>query len=49
MVAPESARLRPELAELNEIRWVAWDETEPLEPDHGLRRALRKARTLVLK
>jgi len=28
---------------------VAWDETEPLEPDHGLRRALRKARTLVLK
>jgi 8-oxo-dGTP pyrophosphatase MutT (NUDIX family) len=49
VVAPESARLRPELAELNEIRWVAWDETEPLEPDHGLRRALRKARTLVLK
>ena len=49
VVAPESARLRPELAELNEIRWVAWDETEPLDPDHGLRRALRKARALVLK
>ena len=49
VVAPERAQLLPELTELNEIRWVAWDETEPLEPDHGLRRALRKARTLVLK
>jgi 8-oxo-dGTP pyrophosphatase MutT (NUDIX family) len=47
VVAPESARLLPELAELNEIRWVAWDETEPLAPDRGLRRALRKARALV--
>jgi 8-oxo-dGTP pyrophosphatase MutT (NUDIX family) len=47
VVAPESARLRPELAELNEIRWVAWHETEPLGPDHGLRRALGKARALV--
>jgi 8-oxo-dGTP pyrophosphatase MutT (NUDIX family) len=47
VVAPASARLRPELAELNEIRWVAWDETEPLGPDHGLRRALGKARALV--
>ena len=44
VVAPERARLRPELGELNEIRWVPWDETEPLGPDHGLRRALRKAR-----
>jgi hypothetical protein len=26
---------------------VAWDETEPLGPDHGLRRALGKARALV--
>ena len=49
VVAPERSRLLPELAELNEIRWVAWDETEPLDPDHGLRRALRKARALVLK
>ena len=47
VVAPERAQLLPELAELNEIRWVAWDETEPLGPDHGLRRALRKARALV--
>jgi 8-oxo-dGTP pyrophosphatase MutT (NUDIX family) len=47
VVAPERARLRPELAELNEIRWVAWHETEPLGPDHGLRRALGKARALV--
>ena len=47
VVAPERAQLLPELAELNEIRWVAWDETESLGPDYGLRRALRKARAIV--
>jgi 8-oxo-dGTP pyrophosphatase MutT (NUDIX family) len=47
VVAPERAQLLPELAELNEIRWVPWDETEPLGPDHGLRRALRKARAIL--
>ena len=47
VVAPALARIAPELSELHEIRWVAWDETEPLAPDHGLRRALRKARALV--
>ena len=47
VVAPEGATVAPDLAELHEIRWIAWDETEPLHPDHGLRRALAKARALV--
>ena len=47
VVAPALARIAPELSELHEIRWVAWDETEPLAPDHGLRRALQKARAFV--
>lgn len=45
--APEGARVSPALAELHEIRWVAWHETDALSPDHGLRRALGKARALV--
>jgi 8-oxo-dGTP pyrophosphatase MutT (NUDIX family) len=45
--APEGARVSPALAELHEIRWVAWHETDALFPDHGLRRALGKARALV--
>jgi 8-oxo-dGTP pyrophosphatase MutT (NUDIX family) len=44
VVAPEGAVVAPDLAELHEIRWVPWDETDALGPDHGLRRALNKAR-----
>jgi 8-oxo-dGTP pyrophosphatase MutT (NUDIX family) len=47
VVAPQAATVSPQLAELREIRWVAWDETAALDPDHGLRRALVKARALV--
>ena len=47
VVAPEAASVSPRLAELREIRWVGWDETEALDPDSGLRRALAKARALV--
>jgi 8-oxo-dGTP pyrophosphatase MutT (NUDIX family) len=47
VVAPAAAAVAPRLAELREIRWVAWDETAALDPDHGLRRALAKARALV--
>jgi 8-oxo-dGTP pyrophosphatase MutT (NUDIX family) len=47
VVAPERAKVAPALAELHELRWVPWDETEALSPDHGLRRALAKARALV--
>ena len=47
VVAPEGARVAPDLAELHEIRWVPWEEVEALSPDHGLRRALAKARAIV--
>ena len=47
VVAPEGATVAPDLAELHEMRWVAWNDTEPLHPDHGLRRALAKARAHV--
>ena len=45
--APDGARVSPALEELHEIRWVDWDGTEALDPDHGLRRALARARALV--
>lgn len=47
VVAPEGATVAPDLAELHEIRWVPWDEVKALSPDHGLRRALAKARAIV--
>jgi 8-oxo-dGTP pyrophosphatase MutT (NUDIX family) len=47
VVAPEGAVIAPDLAELHEIRWVPWDEVDALGPDHGLRRALAKARVIV--
>jgi 8-oxo-dGTP pyrophosphatase MutT (NUDIX family) len=46
VIAPEDAAIAPDLAELHEIRWVPWDEVDALGPDHGLRRALAKARLL---
>jgi 8-oxo-dGTP pyrophosphatase MutT (NUDIX family) len=47
VTAPPTATVAPDLAELHEIRWVAWDEVETLAPDHGLRRALAKARAIL--
>jgi len=47
VVAPRGATVAPDLAELHEIRWVPWDQVEALGPDHGLRRALAKARAIV--
>ena len=47
VLAPPDAVISPDLAELHEIRWVTWDEVDGFSPDHGLRRALAKARTLV--
>jgi 8-oxo-dGTP pyrophosphatase MutT (NUDIX family) len=44
VVAPGGAAVAPNLAELHEVRWVPWDEVDLLGPDHGLRRALAKAR-----
>ena len=47
VVAPRGATVAPDLAELHAIRWVPWDQVEALGPDHGLRRALSKARAIV--
>jgi 8-oxo-dGTP pyrophosphatase MutT (NUDIX family) len=47
VVAPEADRVSPALAELHDIRWFRWDETDALGPDSGLRRALAKAKALV--
>jgi 8-oxo-dGTP pyrophosphatase MutT (NUDIX family) len=47
VVAPPDALISPDLAELHEIRWVPWDEVDALFPDHGLRRALAKARAIA--
>jgi len=49
VVAPAGATVAPDLAELHEIRWVPWDAVEALGPDHGLRRALAKARAIVAR
>jgi 8-oxo-dGTP pyrophosphatase MutT (NUDIX family) len=48
VVAPEGASVAPDLAELHEIRWVAWEGVHALGPDPGLRRALAKARAILL-
>jgi 8-oxo-dGTP pyrophosphatase MutT (NUDIX family) len=47
VVAPQGAAVAPDFAELHEIRWVPWDEVDALGPDHGLRRALAKARAMA--
>ena len=47
VVAPTDAGVAPALAELHEIRWVGWHETQGLRPDRGLQRALAKARALL--
>jgi 8-oxo-dGTP pyrophosphatase MutT (NUDIX family) len=47
VVAPKGADVAPNLAELHEIRWVPWHETQALDPDHGLRRALAKAQAIL--
>jgi 8-oxo-dGTP pyrophosphatase MutT (NUDIX family) len=47
VVAPAGGTIAPQLAELHDIRWVPWDEADALGPDHGLRRALAKARAIL--
>ncbi|HEX9188941.1 MAG TPA: NUDIX hydrolase [Vicinamibacteria bacterium] len=47
VVAPEGASAAAAFTEAHEIRWVPWDEVDALAPDHGLRRALAKARALA--
>ncbi len=47
VVAPAGAQIAPDLSELHAIRWVRWDETQTLGLDHGLQRALAKARAIL--
>lgn len=47
VLAAEGAALSPQLAEMHDLRWVAWDEVAELGPDHGLWRALGKARRIA--
>jgi 8-oxo-dGTP pyrophosphatase MutT (NUDIX family) len=47
VIAPRDATLVPSEAETRELRWTGWDEVEALRPDHGLRRALAKARAVM--
>jgi 8-oxo-dGTP pyrophosphatase MutT (NUDIX family) len=47
VLAPDGALVTPAFAELHAIRWVPWEEVPGLRPDHGLRRALAKARAIV--
>jgi len=44
VLAPPGAELARAAEETNDLRWFGWDELEGLDLDHGLRRALAKAR-----
>ncbi len=46
LLAPEGAAVERQLEEASALRWFGWDELAPLDLDHGLRRALGKARAL---
>jgi len=49
VVAPAGAALSRCTEETNDLRWFAWPELSSLDLDHGLRRALAKARALLAK
>lgn len=44
VIADPAAAIRPADGETTRVRWFAWDELPALDLDHGLRRALAKAR-----
>ena len=44
VVADPAAAIQPAEGETTNVRWFAWDELSGLDLDHGLRRALTKAR-----
>ncbi len=44
VIADPSAVIQPAEGESTKVRWFAWDELPALDLDHGLRRALTKAR-----
>ena len=44
VIADDSAAIQPAEGETTRVRWFTWDELAGLDLDHGLRRALTKAR-----
>ena len=44
VVADDAAAIRPAEGETTRVHWFTWDELAALDLDHGLRRALTKAR-----
>lgn len=44
VIADPAAAISPAEGETTKVRWFAWDELNGLDLDHGLRRALAKAR-----
>jgi 8-oxo-dGTP pyrophosphatase MutT (NUDIX family) len=44
LVTADDSTLRPAAGETRRVRWFTWDELPALDLDHGLRRALAKAR-----
>jgi 8-oxo-dGTP pyrophosphatase MutT (NUDIX family) len=49
VVAPEGAVFTRSADETRDMRWVGWNEAPTLGPDHGLLRALGKARKIVAR
>lgn len=49
VTAGGSTALRPAAGETTRVRWFSWDEVPALDLDHGLRRALTKARYWCLR
>ncbi len=47
IMAPAAAELRHRPAESRDLRWFSWDDLGDLGLDHGLLRALAKARRIV--
>lgn len=47
VLAPDGESTRRCLEETDDLRWYAWSELDTLDLDHGLRRALAKARAIV--
>jgi 8-oxo-dGTP pyrophosphatase MutT (NUDIX family) len=44
VTADDAAAIQPAEGETTRVRWFSWDELQALDLDHGLRRALTKAR-----
>jgi 8-oxo-dGTP pyrophosphatase MutT (NUDIX family) len=47
VLAPAAAAITRRAGESNDLRWFQWDQLGPLDLDHGLVRALAKARAVL--